>query len=893
MDNPDILQKHFEVFSSMSVAMNVVDAEENLVFVNKAFCDLLGYKEEAFKGQKAPFFYWAKEDLGNINNFFKDTLKKGRTGRIWEVLFVKADGSRIKLSILVSALKDPSGKTIAYAAVFDDISEKARLEKKLTESEEKYRKLFETSSDAIFLADADTGIIVDANKKAEDLLGIPLKEIIGMNQSQLHPEEEALRYRRLFEKSAEKKGSVFTKEDLCVVRKNGGRVPITISTSIIEVEGKKLLQGVFRDNSSRKELEEAMSKAREELEVRVQKRTAELSRMNIELKEEIAERKKAQEALLERERRIDFILSAAKTSLDIIDSDFNIRYVDDGWKKVYGDTAGKKCYEYFMKRPFECENCGVKKALLTKSLAVTEVALPQEDNRIIQVTSIPYQDTNGDWLVAEVNVDITELKKTQQALWEKEELYRDIILTITDYIYRVRVHKGKITSVIHGPACFSVTGYTQKEFSDDPLLWINMVPPEERPRVEEWAREMLNNKKASPIEHRIVRKDNVIRWIRNTPVFHFDRDGELESYDGVVQDITDRKFAESERVRAEALTTIIEGMQEVVVVTDLSGRIIQFNKALTEKCGLGAEIIGKHPFEMVTESNRQIMKKAIAEFRQNGYLSNFEVKVKGKDNNELPVILNISVLKDSTGKPKGAVAVITDISERKRLEELKDDFVRTVSHELRSPLTAIKEAVSVVAEGVVGELNNEQKEFLNTAKVNIERLVRLTADVIDYGKASRPEHELAFKYNDINELAKETVKEMILLAKKKKLRLRVSLGRSLPKAKFDRDKISQVMTNLISNSIKFTDKGLVTIKTSKEEDGLCFCVEDTGKGIKKENREKLFEAFGAIFNGNKHKNNGAGLGLAISKKIIEQHGGRIWVESEAGKGSKFCFTLPI
>ncbi len=173
------------------------------------------------------------------------------------------------------------------------------------------------------------------------------------------------------------------------------------------------------DITKQRQFQEQFVRAREDLEVRVQKRTMELARINVALQEEIAMREEAQKVHRESEykiriiqRQIEFVLGATKTGLDIIDSKFNLRYVNSEWQKIYGKTEGRKCYEYFMGIDKPCPACGIPKALATKQPVVSEEILVRENNRPIRVTTIPFQDENGEWLVAEVNVDISGTRKT-------------------------------------------------------------------------------------------------------------------------------------------------------------------------------------------------------------------------------------------------------------------------------------------------------------------------------------------------------------------------------------------------------------------------------------------------------------------------------------------------
>jgi PAS domain S-box-containing protein len=141
-------------------------------------------------------------------------------------------------------------------------------------------------------------------------------------------------------------------------------------------------------------------------------------------------------------------------------------------------------------------------------------------------------------------LDITERKKAEKELRESEDRYRRITEAITDYIYTVTVEDGRPVETIHGPACVAVTGYTAEHFKENPYLWIQMVDEGDRAAVEKLAAQTLCGERVPALEHRIIRKDGATRWVRNTPVLNFDTQGKLLSYDGLVQDVTERKEAE-------------------------------------------------------------------------------------------------------------------------------------------------------------------------------------------------------------------------------------------------------------------------------------------------------------------------------------------------------------
>ncbi len=246
------------------------------------------------------------------------------------------------------------------------------------------------------------------------------------------------------------------------------------------------------------------------------------------------------------------------------------------------------------------------------------------------------------------------------------------------------------------------------------------------------------------------------------------------------------------------------------------------------------------------------------------------------------------------------LALLRDITERKKAEEklketmaMKSQFISMVSHELRTPLTAIKEGIALVVDGLAGEINEEQKELLDISKKNVNRLARLINDVLDFQKIESGKMTFNMKSGDINTTAKEVYDTMSSSAMNIGVELLLKLNDNLPKARFDSDKITQVLTNLVSNAMKFTEKGTITIEASKRNGAIQVSVSDTGHGIKEKDLPRVFDRFEQLATNGERKTGGTGLGLAISKEIIERHDGKIWVESEFGKGSKFTFTLPI
>jgi len=606
----DLTRQYLDLVGSIVVA---IDKDQKVTLLNKKGCEVLGVDCSEAIGKNWFDTFIPENERVDVKKTFEGILN----GSIppfehHENRVVTKSGELKDISWHNSLLYDDRGRITASLSSGEDITARKLMEKELLDAkEDKFRKIFDYAKDGILLVDVNTEErkLYMANSAFCEMLGYAPGEIRGLSVRDIHPEKDLERVIDKFEKQVRQEG--FVAENIPVKRKDGMVFYADINSAPVVIEGKKYLLGFFRD---------------------------------------LSERKKNEYAIQNLNRQIEMILGATKTGLDIIDSDFNIVYIDPEWKKVYGDNKGRKCYEYFMGRDRVCSDCGAQKALETKTPFVSEELLSKEGGRPVQVTTIPFQGSDGRWMVAEVNVDITERK-----LWEEDK----------------------------------------------------------------------------------------------------------------------RRASE---------------------------------------------------------------------------------------------------LKAST--------------------EIRSRFTSMVSHELRSPLSAIKEGVNIVLEGLVGSVNDQQKNLLSMSKRNIDRLARLINNVLDFQKIEAGKMTYNMRANSIKEAIKETCSTMEILAKERNLVLTEDVGGDIPDIEFDRDKIIQVLINLVGNAIKATEKGVIAVSAKREDDAVHIAVKDTGMGINKADLEKLFRPFEQLTFSARKQKGGTGLGLAISKEMVLAHDGKIWAESEEGKGSVFHFTLP-
>ncbi|MGI9293689.1 MAG: sensor histidine kinase, partial [Pseudomonadales bacterium] len=226
------------------------------------------------------------------------------------------------------------------------------------------------------------------------------------------------------------------------------------------------------------------------------------------------------------------------------------------------------------------------------------------------------------------------------------------------------------------------------------------------------------------------------------------------------------------------------------------------------------------------------------------------------------------------------------------LDRLKDDFVSTVSHELRTPLTSIRAFSEILLSEPELELEQRQN-FLQIVVNETERLTRLTNDVLDLAKIESGRMDWNMQPTDVRQVIKDAISSVFQLYEERGIGLQKDLCNESAEASIDRDRILQVIINLLSNAAKFCeqDQGQVRISLTNEGDELRICVADNGPGIELKHHATLFDKFQQVSDQQQGKPKGSGLGLAICKLIVEHHGGRIWLESEPGGGSRFFFAL--
>ena len=366
---------------------------------------------------------------------------------------------------------------------------------------------------------------------------------------------------------------------------------------------------------------------------------------------------------------------------------------------------------------------------------------------------------------------------------------------------------------------------------------------------------------------------------------------------GILRDITEQKQHEKElRAAFEYQKLLVETAATAIFTVDQKQRITDINPAFTYITGFEREeVIGKHCSILRGEPCMQGC--GLFNNEDNEPISRRSCQVTTKDGRALTILKNAELIVDDNGRAIGGVESFTDVTELtdaiKRAEaatETRSEFLANMSHEIRTPMNGIIGLSGLLLDT---ELSEEQREFATSIRASANSLLTVINDILDFSKIDAGHLLLDLFPYDLRKTTNQAVHLMAQRAQSKGLELIVDIGQEVPEAVLgDASRIKQILTNLISNAIKFTDEGTITVKVAYAKNELLFSVVDTGIGIAKDKVPILFNPFVQADSSTSRRFGGTGLGLSISKRLVELMGGEIGVESEEGNGSTFWFSLP-
>lgn len=339
------------------------------------------------------------------------------------------------------------------------------------------------------------------------------------------------------------------------------------------------------------------------------------------------------------------------------------------------------------------------------------------------------------------------------------------------------------------------------------------------------------------------------------------------------------------------LAAIVEHSNDAIIATTLDGTILTWNAGAELLYGYSQNEVRGRPIALL-HSRKILPEELFQRISRGESFKQLETVNFTKDGRRVDVSLTVSPMLDRSGKVIAASTIARDVTERRHLDQMKDDFVGTVSHELRTPLTAIKGFIELVVDGDAGPLTESQREFLQIASRNADRLGSLINDLLDVNRIESDRLEIRAEPTDLAAVLHDVATTFRPMAQSKGLAFEIQIDR-LPAIVGDGPRLVQVFSNLVSNAIKYTPTGTVGIRARLAQGGVEVVVHDSGIGLSKDEQAQLFTKFFRGRNPVVAGSGGTGLGLVIAKAIVEKHQGIIEVASIPDEGTHFRVLLPL
>jgi two-component system, NtrC family, sensor histidine kinase KinB len=346
-----------------------------------------------------------------------------------------------------------------------------------------------------------------------------------------------------------------------------------------------------------------------------------------------------------------------------------------------------------------------------------------------------------------------------------------------------------------------------------------------------------------------------------------------------------------EKKKSEA---IVASIPDPVIMTDEENKVLLMNQAAERLLNIKGRDWKEKPLNQIVSDKRwlNLLSGGGVNAEELGNRDTL-LSIQQPDRQTLYFRPRQTTIVDESKNILGVVTLLQDVTRFKNLDRMKSEFIATVSHELRTPLTSINMAIDILSQEVLGKVNEPQRDMLATAKDDCDRLTKLVKELLDLSRLESGKYELKREQINLRSLVEEALKPLRLQFREKGIHLETEIPPTIPEVPGDQQQLSWVVTNLVSNALRYTPAdGVVTICSDLIDDSVRVSVRDSGRGIPAEAVEVIFDKFVQVKQSSDATPGSVGLGLAIAKEVVEAHGGKIWVESSVGRGSTFFFTIP-
>jgi two-component system CheB/CheR fusion protein len=918
------LQEYSEsIVNTVREPLIVLDKDLRVITVSRSFYEVFKVKPEETVGQLIYDLGNKQWDIPKLRELLETILPQESTFDNYEVEHDFATIGRHTMILNARRIPCPPEKPKVILLAIEDITERRRLENILKESEERYRRAFETSLDGLLLLDKKTGNVVDNNPAAAKILGYSGKDLLGRNLDDIGILKGVMNFKKDLEKI--EKSELVSYKDVPITKRGGMR----INADIYLIDRAKVAQLNIRDITERKNVEDGLEKTRKELGV-------------IKTSED------------EAREYAESIINTVREPLIILDQDLRVV------------TAGRSFYDVFKVNPEETMgrliyDLGNKQWDIPKLRELLETILPKKttfDNyevehdfadigrRIMLLNARQIQRVSGKERIILLAIeDITERREIEAGL-EKTRKELEVIKQSAD---EAREYSESMIDTVREPlivldqdlrvvtasrSFYEVFKVNPKETMGQ-LIYDLGNKQWDIPKLRELLEDILPKKVSFDnyeVEHNFSTIGRRIMLLNARQIQRVS--GKERIILLAIEDITERKEIEAglEKTRkelevikqsadeaSEFAESVINTVREPLISLNQDLRVVTVSRSFYEYFKVKPEeTIGRLIYDL---GNKQWDIPKLRELLEDilpkkATFDNYEVEHDFASIGRRIMLLNARQIQRLSGKERIILLAIEDITERREIENglkkaheeltelatelkrtsrVKSEFLANMSHELRTPLNSINGFSEVLYDETFGSLNEKQKKYVNNVLTSGKHLLSLINQILDMAKVEAGKMKLKLSILSMKSLLNEISLLVADMAEKKKIQMLLEIAEDLPEIEADELKVKEVMYNLLSNAVKFTPEGgKIGMRAKGVDSGIEVVVWDTGVGIARENMEKIFEGFFRVDTPYSRVTEGTGLGLPLSKKMVELHGGKLFVESDGlNCGTSIRFNLPL
>ena len=788
----------------------------------------------------------------------------------------------------------------------DTIAQLRKVKAQLSDSEEIFSRVFQTSPDGISISKLDSGEFIEVNRSFELLTGYSRSELIGKSIHSIKLLSDPSVRNDLLKQLKDKGVCVNLEGDLRV--KDGSTIRGLMSASLLNINGVPHLLAISRDITERQKAErvqQLMYKISNAVNI-----TKDLNELFLSIQKELG-------------RIFDtrnFFIAFYNKEDDTLSLPF---FVDE--KDSFEAFPAKKTLTGYMirnDRPILMKDRDINK--LVKAGEIEDVGTPSKiwlgaplkikDEIIGALVVQHYED---ELAYTEKDLEILQFVSSQIGLSiESKRVYEEVQV---EKAYFEQLFEGSPQTIVltsnHGKL-IRVNGEFEKLFGYAPEEAIGnyidelIVPNDHLKEARSISRKIAKGEK---IQVETVRKhkdgSQILVALMATPIII---GSEQVGVYGIYRNITDRKKADlALRESEEKLRNILYSSPDAITVSDLRGYITECNQAALDifECDTDIELIGINANQFVTPEMKHKGIESLKSVLRNGFVKDIEFELITKKGNQVFVSLSASLIRDTNDRPIGIATITQNISERKayerNLEEakekaeesdrLKSAFLANMSHEIRTPMNAILGFSELLR---IEEVSKEVRdEYIKIIHNKGNELMLIINDIIDISKIEAGDIKIVKSDVEINEFIRpihQHFNREKSLMNKDHIQMRLLIPENAnPVIHTDPARLKQVLNNLINNALKFTSEGFIEMGYVLRDANLEFYIRDTGIGVTREKQHIIFDRFRQVDESLNSQFGGTGLGLAISRNLVELLGGELWMESEEDQGSTFHFTLPM